>query len=176
MYSTLSRPLQPSCAVKCCTPSTNICRYVCCYSSPPCPVARPKPGLCIGLTNSGTSPPLVASQHRTAHCDRVNAKQSLCMRSTAGVQQRQAQTSGAGSKSFTYTAYEGNSWQITLDQSGQQVLRVMVLTCRTWHKQTWTVLKVSVCRRNCSGRPLAGRGPCLCKPDVALQGQEGSIE
>lgn len=109
----------------------------CCKLSTPCKVgnAQDQCNLRRPFKPSGTAP---SSSQRHSRQDRhfatcaqvelLSGRAGLfrsypgrcrCMRSTTGTQQSTAQSSNSSSKSLTYTAYEGNSWQITFDQSGQ---------------------------------------------------------
>ena len=49
---------------------------------------------------------------------RPSPRRSICMRSAAGKADVMTQSNSTQCRSLSYTAYEGNSWEVTFDQSG----------------------------------------------------------
>lgn len=49
---------------------------------------------------------------------RPSPRRSTCMRSTVGKADLMTQSNSTSSRSLSYTAYEGNSWEVTFAQSG----------------------------------------------------------
>ena len=120
---------------------------------------------------------------------RKNAKSPLSARATADARETMTKVPSMSGRSLSYTAYEGNSWQTTFDQSGVRrpvVFAVytpaMSAVCRSKQDCADLGLDADQChcacthRHHCTCGPLAGRRSCICKSDMAVQRAEGSAE
>lgn len=106
---------------------------------------------------------------------RPSPRRSTCMRSTAGKADVMTQSNSTSSRSLSYTAYEGNSWEVTFAQSGLSGSAASV-PVPYFRISAMQILHIDLCRCDGSGGPLARRGPCLCKSDMAIQRAKRGIE
>ncbi len=98
---------------------------------------------------------------------RRSPRGSTCMRSSAGKADVMIQNNSTQSRSLSYTAYEGNSWEVTFDQSGLSGSSASVPVPPDQRHADSAHLDLCRCDGACG--PMARGGPCLCKSDMAIQ-------